>query len=577
MNNWGDSNNILIKIVNFSFHYNNSLKSSLNNINLEISKGEFILITGKSGCGKTTLIRTFNGLVPHFYGGIIKGNVKVFGINPISCNVKDFGGKIGYVFQNPDNQLIMSNVERELAFGMENLLINRADMIQRIDRILKLMNIEHLKNREISSLSGGEKQKIAIASILCLEPEIIVLDEPTSELDPQSANDILDLIVKIHNELNITIVITEHRLERLIHEVNRLIIMEDGQIKKDGSPRTVLKDSKNVNFSFAILRLYEKIIQKSNESLDQRDLVLPLTLDEAETFCKLVFNSISLSEAKTYFNFNLNPNHSNNEENIIEIKNVCFDYKAKLGALQNICITIKKEEFVGIIGENGSGKTTLLKLLMGLINPKTGTITIEGSDISKKSIAKLSKTVGLMFQNPGIQFYRDTLRKEYKAIVNNYIEDTKDIELRISEMLEFFNLGDYAETYPKYLSMGELQKAALGSVLISRPKILTLDEPTHGMDYLQKKHFFDFLDEYRKLGNTVIVVSHDIELLSKYAKRIIILENGKIIADGETHKILSEFDKFSPTINRLIKYFPFLPQEILNEDELVEVMFHEKK
>lgn len=572
-----NDNNVLINIENFTFQYNNTLKPSLKNINLKVSKGEFILITGKSGCGKTTLIRAFNGLVPHFYGGIIKGTINVCGMNPIADSVKDFGGKIGYVFQNPDNQLIMSNVERELAFGMENLLIDHGEMIERIDQILKLMNIEHLKHREISSLSGGEKQKIAIASILCLKPNIIVLDEPTSELDPQSASDIIDLIVKIHKELNFTIIITEHRLERLIQEVSRLIIIEEGQIINDGSPKSVLRVKSNINVSFAILRLYEKLKQKFIPSLNQDNLSVPLTLEETEVFCKHIFQSLLLSKSNLDFKTDLSQDQSKEGQNLIEIKDVSFDYKAKKGALENININIKRGEFLGVIGENGSGKTTLLKLLLGLIKPKSGKILIEGIDISEKSIAKLSRIVGLMFQNPGIQFYRDSLRKEYYAIINNYIEDTKEIEPRIKEMLDLFNLEEYSETYPKYLSMGELQKAALGSVLISKPKILALDEPTHGMDYLQKKHFFEFLVEYQKLGNTIIVVSHDIELLSKYTKRIIILERGKIIADGETHKILSTFDKFSPIINHLIKRFSFLPQEILNEDELVEVLFNEKK
>ncbi len=557
----------MIKIDQLTFRYHQSQESILKDINLEINEGEFVLITGPSGSGKSTLVRTFNGLIPHFYGGKISGQINVQGMNVFKNETRDLAKKVGFIFQNPDNQLFMNEVEAEIAFGLENLNLPINTIKKRIEETLDAIGIAYLRNRTINELSGGEKQKVAIASVLAMHPEIIILDEPTAELDPKSAEEIMMLIQKLNDELGITIILIEHRLDRVIQFIDRIIIIENGQIIRDGQPKEVFKED------LSRIGITIPPIIKICNKLGINDI--PLTVKESREILMNILTEISSP-------LNLNENYDDNYENylknfeklkpLVQLKNISFNYEKNKNVLEDINLKIYGGEFIAIMGRNGSGKTTLLKLINGLLRPGKGSVQIDEKDIRKSSIAELAYIIGYIFQNPANQFYHDTVEQEIAYILNNLNYNQEDIQSLVDITLNQFGLIKYQNTYPRYLSVGEQQKVALASILVTNPKIILLDEPTHGMDYQQKNLFFSYLNEYRKRGNTIILVSHDVESIAEYSDRVVLLSEGKIVVDDLKRNVLSNALLFSPQINRLVQGFKSLPQKILNYYELAEVL-----
>jgi len=567
----------LIKVKDLTFYYYNKNEPALKDINIIIRDGEFVLISGPSGSGKSTLARSFTGIIPHFYGGKISGRVQVQGFDVFKEKTRTIAEKVGMIFQNPENQLFSSDVEREIAFGLENLNFPINVIKKRIEETLDAIRIAHLRKRSITNLSGGEKQKVAIASVLAMHPEVLILDEPTSELDPKSAEEVLTLIQKLNDELGLTIILIEHRLDRVIQFVDRIIIMDKGKIIRDGPPRKVFSENL-VHIGIHI----PPIIRICNDLKDLNILVenIPLTVRESRESLSTILNNLILkSSFQNHFKQTFSEYLQKFEKNppLVEFKNVSFSYEPNNRVLKDINLKIYEGEFISIIGRNGSGKTTLLKHINGLLRPQKGKVIINGIDTRKKSVAQLARMVGFIFQNPSIQFYQDTLEEELIFGLKNFNYEDDDIPGLVEEMLKKFDLEKYRTTYPRYLSIGEQQKAALASVLITNPKIIVLDEPTHGMDYKQKTIFLDYLNNYRKKGNSVILVTHDVESIAEYSDRVVLLSEGAIIIDDLKRNILSQALLFSPQINRLVQAFKHLPQQILTSYELIELIKNEKK
>ena len=452
------------------------------------------------------------------------------------------------------------------------------DLIKkRIEETLDAIGISHLRNRSLMHLSGGEKQKVAIASVMAMHPEILILDEPTSELDPKSAEEILSIIQKLNDELGLTVILIEHRLDRVIQFVDRIIIIENGKLIKDGAPKEIFRENlSDIGITIPpIIRIWNKMNEMNLASHE-----IPLTVKKSRISLQEILNKLSpISEhykkyTRTYQEY---LKDFEKRKVLVEFKNVYFSYENGDWILKNINLKAHEGEFISIIGRNGSGKTTLLKHINGLLMPKKGKILINNSDTKKKSIAQLARMVGFIFQNPSIQFYQDTLEEEIGFVLKNFDYEHDDIPDLVEKMLKTYNLEKYKKVYPRYLSIGEQQKAALASVLIAKPKILVLDEPTHGMDYRQKRIFLDYLNNYRKNGNLIILVTHDVESIAEYSDRVIMLSEGSIIIDNLKRNVLSEALLFSPQTNRLIQSFKHLPQKILTPYELIELIKNEKK
>jgi energy-coupling factor transport system ATP-binding protein len=554
----------LIKIENFTFYYGDAEKPALKNISLEIRDGEFVLITGPSGGGKSSLCRCLNGLIPHFYGGRVAGKVEVQGVNATRHSTKELATKVGMIFQDPENQLVAMDVEREVAFGMENLAFPRTLIAKRLEESLDTLGISALRYRQVHELSGGEKQKVAIASVLALHPDILVLDEPTSELDPKGAEEVLSIVERLNDELGLTVILIEHRLDRVAQHVDRLIMLAQGEVVADGDPRQVLSSEKPGEIGVGIPPII-KLVQ----GLRQRGISIdktPLTVKEGRILLGGAFQKVSGQL----------PQRDNNSvgKPTIEVKKLWYAYPTGVTALKDISLRMGEGEFIAIMGRNASGKTTLVKHLNSLLKPTKGTVVVDGTDTRETTIAELAKKVGFVFQNPNDHLFADTVEEEIAFTLKILGFGGEEITSRVNQMLERFNIKEYRRQYPRYLSGGEKQRVALASVIVAQPKVLILDEPTRGMDYRLKSELMTFLDEYRRIGNVVILVTHDVETVAEHADRVILMSEGRIVVDGSKREVLSEALLFSPQINRLVKAFEKygVPRDILTADEAVDLL-----
>lgn len=548
----------MIRFNDFSFNYPDCAKPSLDKINVRISEGEFLVITGPSGGGKSTFLRSINGLIPNFYGGRISGTVLVNGRNASETPTKEMSETVGMVFQDPENQLISNDVEREIAFGMENLCFSKELMRKRIEEALDAVNITRLRNRTTSELSGGQKQKVAIASALATHPDILLLDEPTSELDPRSAESVLNVIEKINDELGLTILLVEHRLERVIHHVDRMLMIDHGKLIYDGSPRKI--KSANVESWKVGLSPVTRLSLHFQERLSNG---LPLTVKEARTSLSDI-----LSAPKNKVNWGrVNPSG----KVCLSMDKVYFSYDGEKDVLKNISFDVYEGDMIALMGKNASGKTTLVKLMNGLVKPRKGKVLLFGKKISDYELSDLIQKVGIVFQDPNLHLFNDTVEEEVAFVLRNLEMKEELIAKKVERILKQFKIDQYRKSYPHDLSGGERQRVALASVLVSEPEMLILDEPTRGMDYFLKKELISYLKERAK---TVIMVTHDIETAAEFAERVVLVSEGSIISDGNKRDVLSKALLFSPQINRLVQpYAKYgIPDDTLTVDELLEVI-----
>ncbi len=557
----------MIRIEDFTFYYSDAEKPALKDINLTIQDGEFVLVTGPSGGGKSSLCRCLNGLIPHFYGGKVVGRVEVQGLDAIKHPTKELATKVGMIFQDPENQLVALDVEREIAFGLENLAFPGDLMAKRIEESLDTLSISDLRHRQIHELSGGEKQKVAIASVLALHPDILVLDEPTSELDPKGAEEVLSIAERLNDELGITVILIEHRLDRVIQYADRLIVLDQGRIIADGNTRDILSNSYQEISEIGvgvppIIKLAHEL-RNRGISVDET----PLTVKEGRTILNGVFQ-------KACGQLPHQCDKKGDSKSVVEVKNLWYVYPEGVTALKNVSLRINEGEFVAIMGRNASGKTTLVKHFNSLLTPTKGNVNIDGIDTRKATIAELARKVGFVFQNPNDHLFADTVEEELAFTLKILGFDSNETRLRVDEMLERFNLKEYRRQYPRSLSGGEKQRVALASVLIAQPRVLILDEPTRGMEYGLKSELMDFLNEYRSQGNIVVLVSHDVETVAEHADRVILLSEGRIVVDGSKRDVLSKALLFSPQINRLVQAFEKygVPDNILTVDEAVKLL-----
>lgn len=530
----------MIEIKDLNFTYNGAQKPALRVTQLTIEDGEFVLITGPSGGGKSTLARCFNGLIPHFHGGKISGRVEVQGMDILKHSPKELAVKVGMVFQDPENQMVTTDVEREIAFGLENLAFPRHLIARRIEEALDTVGIAGLRSRRHDELSGGEKQKVAIASVLTLHPEVLVLDEPTSELDPQSAEEVLRILERLNDELGITIVLIEHRLDRVVHLVDRMLVISDGQIVADDRPGRLMANTELDTLGIGVppvIRLMQILNGGTGSMLNE----LPLTVKDARLSLQ---KGLQVVKTATF------TDASPELKPILTVDKLWFAYGEKV-ALKNVSLTINQGEFVAIMGRNASGKTTLAKHLNGLLKPAKGHIIMGDCDTRRKSVAELSREVGYVFQNPNDHLFADTVEAEIAFGLRNQGMAASKIDEMVEKMLNKFRLSQYRRTYPRYLSGGEKQRLALATVLVHEPRIIVLDEPTRGMDYALKKELIGFLKESCKMGSAVVMVTHDVEMAAECADRVILLSEGRVVIDNSKRQALSKALLFSPQINRL--------------------------
>jgi energy-coupling factor transport system ATP-binding protein len=529
----------------------------LDDVSLRIEQGDFVLVIGPSGAGKSTLLRCINGLVPHFYGGTIEGRIRVFGRDPVALEPRRMSETVGFVSQDPEAQAVVDVVEDELAFAMENQGLPLTTMRKRVEETLDQLHIAHLRRRPLSTLSGGERQRVAIASVLTMQPQVLILDEPTSQLDPQAAEEVLDTLIKLNHDLGLTIVLSEHRLERVAQYADQILyVPAPGAQPRIGSPREVLAD---VPLVPPLVELGKRLGWSP----------LPLTIKEARRFSRQgqarKRDSVSRIEyrryagSKEYGRFAGSTEYAISQsiptalegrdtQYAVEIQGLAFAYNGQ-ETLNGLNLTVRQGEFVAIMGRNGAGKTTLLKQCMGLLKPRAGHVRVMGMDTQHTPVEALALHVAYVPQNPNALLFAETIADELAFTRRARSLPPDDDE----EILAILGLSEMGERYPRDLSVGERQRAALAAVLVGDPKLILLDEPTRGLDYAQKSSLIEFLQTQQASGKTIVVVTHDVELVAQCAERVVLMGDGEVVVDGPVREVMSDSQVFSSQINKLFR------------------------
>lgn len=501
------------------FSYDPESVPVLRGVDLDIAKGSFAVIAGPSGAGKSTLIRTFNNIIPQFFRGPFSGTRWVAGEQVEKQPVAALARKVGMVFQDFEQQLFSTSVILDLSFGPENFCIPPDEMRRRIEELLDVFHLAHLKNREPSSLSGGEKQKLAIASVLAYRPEILVLDEPTTDLDPDSRDLVLQVVPQLKEWVD-TLIVVEHEMEH-IQTAGRIFLLSDGKIRSSGAPADILTRSPMLkDHSLAPLDLV-----RVQEALGMAPNLL--SSDElARRLAPRRLQSISAG-ARTQ------------SKPAVLLTNLSFRYHTRNSlALEDVSFEIREGEFAAIIGHNGSGKSTLLKHLNGLQHPQQGTVKILGRDVRDWSRKELSRSVGLVFQNPDHQIFEATVRQEVEFGPRRFGFSNDSMNHNVSEAIETMALSAQAGRDPFQLSKGERQRVAVASILSVQPEILVLDEPTSGLDDQQQRYLLNLLRRLNSSGKTVIIVTHALRLVAEYCNYVVLLDRGRVAAEGHPREVL---------------------------------------
>ena len=504
-------------VENLSFRYRDRQEPAIRNISFEARPGEILLIAGASGCGKTTLIRCINGLAPRSYKGQLDGRVLIFGEDTKDWKLSQISQKLGTVLQDPERQILGTKVVNEVAFGLENLGMQREEIKQRVQTALNLLEIPHLSDRETFNLSGGEKQKVALAGVLAMRPSILLLDEPLASLDPASARDSLNTIRLLANQ-GITVLMVEHRVEDVLHiEPERVMFMSAGEIRYLGNPVGL---SQVVNYHEVKLPA-EQIVERAGRDEPPMEIhILPRA-----------------------------SGNSSEEEPLVKFVGVTFEYESEVEVLHEINLEIKRGDVIAVLGPNGSGKTTLVKHAIGLLKPKRGNVLVEGHDTRKTSVAQIASTLGYVFQSPSHMLFAPTVREELAFGPRNLRHSKEQVETEVKEALRIVNLSDQEQDPPLALSFGQQKRVSIAAILAMQSRILVMDEPTAGQDY---QNYLNFMDSILQLPafDAILFITHDVDLAVIYANRVWMINDGRLVADGRPQDVLRDFDRLKA--NRLV-------------------------
>ncbi len=548
----------MITFENVNYSYPNSSKTAINNISLTINRGEMVLVTGVSGSGKSTLLRCINGLVPHFSGGSISGGIRVDDHDPVRESPKSLCRVVGFVFQDPESQFVMDQVEDEIAFVLENFAMPPDEIGQRIDRMLPLLKLDELRHRQISTLSGGEQQRVAIASVMALQPSILVLDEPTSQLDPSSAENLLCLLKDLNERLHLTIILSEHRLERVLPFTHRVLHIDpQGHLEAFGPPRQVFKQ---IDIEVPLFEAAKKLDWPS----------IPLSVEEARCYSQrydgIIENTSNIMSEKgknhppAIHNDRRDSDKSSFDPPFIQIKNLEFSFDTT-PVIADVSLDIRQGEIVILMGENGAGKSTLCRCIVGLLKPHKGVISLNGQDVAPMSVANICREVAYLPQDPNMMLFADHVEDELWITLHNHQCEIPPITP--DKLLSQLGLSDKSKQYPRDLSTGERQRVALGAILVTKPTGIMLDEPTRGLDYAAKRNLIDLLKSFQNEGKAILLITHDVEFAAQIADKVVILDKGKIIKQGSPQDV---FLNFPPFTTQMAQAFPgtgwIIPQDI---------------
>ena len=526
------------QIQNLNFSYPTSKgKKSLDDVSLTIHKGEYVVLCGKSGSGKTTLLRQLKSvLAPH---GKKSGEILFNGVLLDKVSQRDQSSKIGYVMQNPDDQIVTDKVWHELAFGLESLGCDQKTMRARVAEMACYFGIQDWFHRDVANLSGGQKQLLNLASIMAMQPEVLILDEPTSQLDPIAASDFLNTVRKINIELGTTVIITEHRLEDIFPYADRAIVMDGGKVIADDTPRNIgklLYEQKND--MFAAMPTPVRVFYGANGTED-----CPLTVREGRNWLSREFTEMPTNKVMPV---DVLPEEI--ESPALSLKELWFRYeKDSPDILRGVSAEVPIGSLYAIVGGNGAGKSTTLKAICGICRPYRGKVKIFGKPIEKYKSAELfGGCLAMLPQDPKSLFVKKTVREDLE-------EMTKDKAL-VEEIAATCQITNLLSSHPYDLSGGEQQRAALAKVLLTQPKLLLLDEPTKGIDSFFKETFAEILKQLQSKGITIIMVSHDVEFCAKYADMVSMFFDGQMLTTDTPRRFFGNNSFYTTAANRMSRH-----------------------
>ena len=537
---------------------------ALKEVNLKVKSGETLAIIGPTNAGKSTLCMLLNGLIPNIVKvKEFKGKVTVKGKNIKKHKVSELAPIVGIVFQDYESQIFRTNVELEITFGPENLGLPREEIKKRLEKCLEWTRMNGLEKRYTFELSGGQKQRLAIASILAMQPDIIVLDEATSDLDPIGKFEIYQVIQQLKKEKkDLTLIMVDHHLDKVAEIADRIVVLNHGQIIYEGTPKEV--------FSHV-------------------DELLKMGLNPpqvTELFYKMGEKPpypISMEEAMKQFPKNKKikppenpPKKASDNEPAIEIRDLWHTYDNVHWALKGINLRINKGEFVALIGNNGSGKTTLAMSINGIVRPTRGSVKVLGHEVTTMTVKAAGKLVGYIFQNPDFQLVTSSVRSEIELGLKQLELPKEEIDKRVERVLKLLNIEDIADEDPFFLNKANRQRVAVASILALEPEIIILDEPTTGLTPGETRDIMRLALELNKAGKTIIIITHDMWLVAEYAQRVVVLRDGELIMDGHPRCVFSQTEILGesyiepPQIARFSK--TMFNKTFLSVDELVSHM-----
>ncbi len=490
-----------LQVEGLSFQYRSRPEPALVDVSFALEAGELLLVAGTSGCGKTTLIRCINGLIPRSYKGELSGRIYVQGQDVSSLPLARISQMIGTVLQDPERQILGAHVFTEVAFGLENLGLPRDEVRQRVEGTLDYLGIGHLRDRETFNLSGGEKQKIALAGVLAMRPGILLLDEPLASLDPASAQEALALFRRLADE-GVSILLVEHRVEDALSiQPDRVLFMQEGTVSYDGPPDGMM------------------------DVVDYRQVKLPapIVIRRAAADPPLTFEPAIKPDGR---------------ETLVSFENVTFSYERDgPEVIHDVSLTVRRGDIVAVLGPNGAGKTTLVKHAIGLLKPRRGRVMVEGRDTREMSVAQIARTLGYVFQSPSHMLFAPTVREELAFGPKNLGHDESAIITGVARAVEIVNLGGLEDYPPLALSFGQQKRVSIAAILAMKSKILVMDEPTAGQDYWNYMAFMNAILQMEGF-EAIFFITHDLDLAISYANRVVLMYEGRVVGDGPPQEVL---------------------------------------
>ena len=516
-----------ISFNQFTFQYDAQAEATLKDISFDIAKGEKVLILGPSGSGKSTLAQCLNGIIPNIHKGQAQGQVRIDGQDIFKQSIYDKSQLVSTVLQDPDGQFIGLTVAEDLAFALENDCADQSEMKDKVALWAERLDLTSLLNHRPQDLSGGQKQRVSLAGVLIDESPILLFDEPLANLDPKSGQETIDLIDKIHKEVGATTIIIEHRLEDVLYRpVDRILLVNEGELLFNGSPDELLS-SKLLLENGIREPLYVTVLRqlgfdtRSAQNLSQLDALDLSDLALPDRILKDKRDSLS--------------------DSILKVEGLSVSYGDNPTIIEDLSFSLKKGERLAIVGKNGAGKSTLAKALCGFV-PSQGKLTYEGQDISQDSIAERSERIGFVLQNPNQMISQTMIFDEVALGLRLRGIEEAEVEERVHEVLKTCGLYSFRKWPISALSFGQKKRVTIASILVLKPEIIILDEPTAGQDYKTYTDIMNFLDSLQKQGHTIVMITHDMQLMLEYSDRCLVVVEGKIIADDKPVTILNQKD-----------------------------------